>query len=181
MSTEVKSRLVASTLAAVTLLAVSGASDAAAQGRLVKKGLNPFDAAALERARAGAARRLYDPQCLKVLTDFRDGAGQTLDRALEAWRMSAADYLQVVRFEDGSLSPACDRPSVLLRTAPGLPWVYVCPGGPGKPHSRFAEVELHNPALAEAMIIHEMLHTLGLGENPPSTFEITERVRQRCR
>jgi hypothetical protein len=30
------------------------------------------------------------------------------------------------------------------------------------------------------MVIHEMLHTLGLGENPPSTFEITERVKQRC-
>jgi hypothetical protein len=31
------------------------------------------------------------------------------------------------------------------------------------------------------MVIHEMLHTLGLGENPPSTFEITARVRDRCR
>jgi hypothetical protein len=26
-----------------------------------------------------------------------------------------------------------------------------------------------------------MLHTLGLGENPPSSFEITQRVRDRCR
>jgi hypothetical protein len=31
------------------------------------------------------------------------------------------------------------------------------------------------------MVIHEMLHTLGLGEDPPSSFEITERVRRRCR
>jgi hypothetical protein len=31
------------------------------------------------------------------------------------------------------------------------------------------------------MVIHEMLHTLGLGENPPTTLEITERVRARCR
>jgi hypothetical protein len=30
------------------------------------------------------------------------------------------------------------------------------------------------------MIIHEMMHTLGLGENPPTTFEITERVMARC-
>jgi len=29
-------------------------------------------------------------------------------------------------------------------------------------------------------IIHEMLHTLGLGENPPSSREITQRVNERC-
>jgi hypothetical protein len=31
-----------------------------------------------------------------------------------------------------------------------------------------------------AVIIHEMLHSLGLGENPPSSKEITLRVMQRC-
>jgi hypothetical protein len=30
------------------------------------------------------------------------------------------------------------------------------------------------------LIIHEMLHTLGLGENPPSSREITQRVTERC-
>jgi hypothetical protein len=40
---------------------------------------------------------------------------------------------------------------------------------------------MENPTLAEAMVIHEMLHTLGLGENPPTTFEITDRVMARCR
>ena len=40
---------------------------------------------------------------------------------------------------------------------------------------------MKNPTLAEAMVIHEMLHTLGLGENPPTTFEITDRVLSRCR
>jgi hypothetical protein len=34
--------------------------------------------------------------------------------------------------------------------------------------------------MAEAVIIHEMLHTLGLGENPPSSTEITFRVLNRC-
>jgi len=32
-----------------------------------------------------------------------------------------------------------------------------------------------------AVFIHEMLHTLGLGENPPSTQEITGRVLLQCR
>ena len=30
------------------------------------------------------------------------------------------------------------------------------------------------------MVIHEMLHTLGLGENPPAPSEITRRVNDRC-
>ncbi len=30
------------------------------------------------------------------------------------------------------------------------------------------------------MVIHEMLHTLGLGENPPTSIEITQRVKGRC-
>jgi hypothetical protein len=33
---------------------------------------------------------------------------------------------------------------------------------------------------AEVYVIHEMLHTLGLGENPPSSREITRRVNGRC-
>jgi hypothetical protein len=31
-----------------------------------------------------------------------------------------------------------------------------------------------------ASLIHEVLHTLGLGENPPSSAEITERVLRHC-
>jgi hypothetical protein len=33
--------------------------------------------------------------------------------------------------------------------------------------------QFYSPGTAEAMMIHEMLHTLGLGEDPPSSFEIT--------
>jgi len=34
--------------------------------------------------------------------------------------------------------------------------------------------------VAEAVIIHETLHSLGLGENPPTSDEITRRVFSRC-
>ena len=34
---------------------------------------------------------------------------------------------------------------------------------------------------AEAALIHESLHSLGLGENPPTSSEITSRVISRCR
>ena len=33
---------------------------------------------------------------------------------------------------------------------------------------------------AEVYVIHEMLHTLGLGETPPSSQEITQRVKREC-
>jgi hypothetical protein len=32
----------------------------------------------------------------------------------------------------------------------------------------------------EAILIHEALHTLGLAENPPTSFEITRQVLGRC-
>jgi hypothetical protein len=37
-----------------------------------------------------------------------------------------------------------------------------------------------NSRNAEAIVIHEWLHSLGLGENPPSSDYITTRVRARC-
>jgi hypothetical protein len=33
---------------------------------------------------------------------------------------------------------------------------------------------------AEIILIHEFLHTLGLGENPPTSDAITARVSIRC-
>jgi hypothetical protein len=37
------------------------------------------------------------------------------------------------------------------------------------------------PGRAEAIVIHEVLHSLGLGENPPSSEDITAAVERRCR
>jgi hypothetical protein len=39
---------------------------------------------------------------------------------------------------------------------------------------------MRNSRHAEALLIHEMLHSLGLGENPPTSHQITARVRARC-
>ncbi len=140
-----------------------------------------WDTAAVERARAGAARRLGKPECQSVLSDFKDAEGRTPLQNLEPWQLGAPDYLQVIRFMDGSSIQNCRQTSVQLTTTPGLPTVYVCPAGLAAAGSRFAQTEIRNSSLAEFMIIHEMLHTLGLGENPPSTFEITEQVKKRCR
>ena len=44
----------------------------------------------------------------------------------------------------------------------------------------FAAQRRHDRRQTEVILIHETLHTLGLGENPPSSREITSRVLARC-
>ena len=180
MSRHCRFAAISSVFAAVMLLAYVGATDAGPKRPPVNRPLTSFDAAAVERAKVGAVQRLRDPECMKLLTDFRDKEGRTLDRRIETWGMSAADYVQMIPFVDGFARPICQRSSVELVTTAGMALVCVCPTGAGALNSRFAKVQAENPSLAEFMIIHEMLHTLGLGENPPSSFEITEQVMKRC-
>jgi hypothetical protein len=168
-------------IAALPALASTGSALGADARSAFGRPLGEFDAAAVERAKAGAARRLEKPECLKVLTEFTDGEGRTLDLNLGNWGMSAVEYVLNLPFHDGAAIPRCRRARIELVTHPGLRPVYVCPAGVGGLNSRFAQTQISTPAFAEAMVIHEMLHTLGLGENPPSSFEITERVRTRCR
>ncbi len=136
-----------------------------------------WDVAAVERARAGAARRLEGQDCQRVLEDFTDRQGHSLKENLGALELSPSDYLQTIRFEDGSTVAVCRQPLVLLAVATGGRVVYVCPGTGGI--SRFAQ--LQDPARADSLLIHEMLHTLGLGEDPPTTSVITRQVEARCR
>ena len=79
----------------------------------------------------------------------------------------------MVLFYDGSNEGPCRRPRVHAFTAPGSRLVRVCPS-----LGRLAAAE---PERAEALVIHEVLHTLGLEENPPSSEDITAAVEKRCR
>ena len=134
--------------------------------------LSRFDESAVGRARAGAARKLEEPECQRVLEDFRDGEGRPLRQSLEKWGVSAAEYVRMIPFLDGSSHRLCLWSKVELVSSPGTPRVYVC--------GRFATTQVREPGLAEALVIHEMLHTLGLRENPPTSVEITQRVKGRC-
>jgi hypothetical protein len=135
--------------------------------------LNPMHAAALDRAVAGAARRLDRPACRRVFAEFRDAAGAPLQDRLDSLGMGPADYLSLVVFADGSARRTCRRDDVLAVTAPGSRVVYVC----GRV---FNEAAARKASRAEIAVIHEALHTLGLGENPPDSLEITRRVAERC-
>jgi hypothetical protein len=135
--------------------------------------LNPMHAAALDRAVAGAVRRLERPACRRLFDEFRDAAGAPLQDRLDALGVGPADYLSLVVFADGSARLTCRRDDVLAVTAPGSRVVYVC----GRV---FNEAATRKASRAEIAVIHEALHTLGLGENPPDSLEITRRVAERC-
>ena len=129
----------------------------------------------LEAAVAGARTRLTRPECLRLLSDFRDLDGRPLFEKLEALETSAADYvINRVWFVSGDDTALCRRDrTVPAFTVPGHQVVRVC-------SAPFAALSSRQPVAAELVIIHEMLHTLGLGENPPSSREITRQVTKRC-
>ena len=134
---------------------------------------NKATAHTLQLALDGARARLGAPQCQGVLDDFRDAAGRVLREALEATGQSPEGYLSFIVFFDGQSNLRCRRKGILAVSAPGSRAVYICP-------ETFATMTHRNRTWVEATLIHETLHTLGLGENPPSSVEITERVMQRC-
>ena len=139
--------------------------------------LTGWDARAVETARAGALKRLESEECRKVFTDFRDAEGRSLQQNLEEWGASPAEYIGLIPFVDGSSHHLCRKTKVAMVANPGVRRVFVC--------KTFADVALKQPRVAESMLIHEILHTLGLGESPqpgaPTSLEITQRVEARCR
>jgi hypothetical protein len=108
-----------------------------------------------------------------VIADFEESTGGRLQAGLDALGHSAPDYLGLLLFVDGSAERPCERGRIAAWTQPGSRVVRIC-------GDRFVEWRRTDPALAEMLLIHEALHTLGLGENPPSSLEITAAVRRRC-
>ena len=128
---------------------------------------------AVQGAVQGAAARLARPSCQKVLSDFVDESGLDLETRLLASGRSPTDAFAALRFVDGRASPQCSSGTTLAFTQVGSPLIHVC----GKP---FIKRSLRNRMAAEVIVIHEFLHSLGLGENPPTSQAITEQVVVRC-
>jgi len=123
----------------------------------------------------GAQRRLERPDCQRLFTDFQDTEGHPLIDSLNATPFSPADYLvRQILFVAADETPQCRRDEVVtMFTAPGYKVVHVC-------GARFAKRFERDPVVSEILVIHEVLHTLGLGENPPSSAAITGQVTKRC-
>jgi hypothetical protein len=78
-------------------------------------------AQALRRALLGADRRLAEPACLEVLTDFSDASARTLKEVLDASGVSAPTYLRWIVFADGRDPDACRSKDTPGGRGPGDP------------------------------------------------------------
>jgi hypothetical protein len=128
----------------------------------------------LQRAIAGAARRLSRGDCQTIFRDFLDDSRQPLDARLDALHQSATEHLFALRFVDSRDASPCraDR-HIIAFTERGSYVVYIC-------GARFESEFVHDSVTSEVVIIHELLHSLGLGENPPTESEITHQIFARC-
>jgi len=123
----------------------------------------------------GAVRRLARPQCQQLFTDFADPAGHALSDTLAASGKTAGESLADLYFVEGDGSPQCRANDwTAAFTVPRSRVIYVC--GTQFVGDRFPLA--HD--LQEILLIHELLHALGLGENPPTSAHITDAVRTRC-
>jgi hypothetical protein len=132
---------------------------------------DPEDRVAVVQAIHGAARRLSDPRCQALLTTFMDAEGRPLRQALATEGLAADEFLGRLFFYDGAASLCAERP--LAYTSPRSHVVFVC-------GHKFRALWRKSPQGAETAIIHEALHSLGLGENPPTWEQITGRVVSAC-
>jgi hypothetical protein len=164
----------AATLAVATLVLLPvpfGVAAPTRTGFVATTVQRPWAIQSLARARAGAARRLQTTGCLAVLDEFTDAAGHTLRKSLEAEGIPAHEFLDRLHFFE---APAALCNGVrMAATSVRSRVIYLC-------SERFRAVADRNRALGEAAVIHEALHALGLGENPPASEFITERVLARC-
>lgn len=119
-----------------------------------------------------AARKLAGSRCQQVFSDFKDGNGRLLRENLEATGQTGAGYLRWLIFFNGSDDSFCANRDIAAGTTPSNRLVRVCP--------RFKKIAVSDPDYAAWLLIHEELHSLGLGENPPASADITDGVRMRC-
>ncbi len=137
---------------------------------LVDPRLGPLVQRTVERA----VVRFETSTCSMLLTDFSDlRTGEPLASTLAASGRTASGFLGSLRFVDADHMVQCRRRPAYAWVPVGGDVVFVCT-------SRFTALVKKNEWLAGNILVHETLHSLGLGENPPSSEAITEMVGRRC-
>lgn len=158
-------------LAAVLLASAAASPSTAAEpsGAFVDPRLGPL----VRRTVGRAAERLGMPGCSEVLHDFADGrTGLPLAETLASSGRTASSFVATLRFYDADHMTQC-RAKTWAWVPMGGDVVFVC-------KARFEKLVKKDEWLATNVLVHETLHTLGLGEDPPSSEEITAAVIRRC-
>lgn len=140
--------------------------------RAIMVKLKPLDQGTVRRALDLALAALAVPGCAQVYADFELPNGGTPQGELDRMGIGPEEFLETLVFTDGGREPVCRVGRAALAMKPGTRLVFVCP--------RFAEFQIGHARMSASIMIHESLHALGLGENPPASSEITARVERRC-
>ena len=134
---------------------------------------DPAVARGVREALQEAWSQLEEPRCQALLTEFSDRRGRPLVTNIPEDTGNLQTHLARIIFVDGSETKGCEL-GALAVTEPGSRVVRVCGD------RRVWRTWRQNSRQIVAAFIHEALHTLGLGENPPSSVEIQLRVLKRC-
>jgi hypothetical protein len=133
------------------------------------------DAYAAQVAMTGAYNRWQDPSCREPLLALRDSEGRTLRENVPQGVPEELYPSFIVLM----LAQSCPS-GILAMTKPGSRIVGLCP--------RFTDQVFKDQRSAEVALLHEALHTLGLGEIPGAPHpgaltapQITEVVKGACR
>lgn len=128
----------------------------------------------VRRAVRHASERLSTPDCAQLLSDFDDvRTGRPLAETLAASGRTSSTLFASLRFYDADHMVQCRWRNTWAWLPVGGDVVFVCQG-------RFNALAKKDEWLAGNILVHEALHSLGLGENPPSSEEITAAVVDRC-
>src|SRR5262249_42403983 len=98
---------------------------------------------------------------------------RTLQQVLDSLGETSQTYFRALVFYDGSGRVPCASATTVAFTSPGSRAVFLCA-------ANFLATAHRDAGYASALLIHEELHALGLGENPPTSGQITARVVDRC-
>jgi hypothetical protein len=133
---------------------------------------HPAGVPLVRRALESARHKLGLPECQRLLDDFHGADGHSLRQNLEALGLGPSEYLAGMMYRDGGdlESGRCQSAGASAVTHPGDRTIYVCADN----------FRAQTPGIRANTVLHEMLHSLGLGENPPSSAEINRQVRRRC-
>lgn len=127
------------------------------------------------QAITSANTKLDKAPCIGMFSTLKDGAGTTLEANLSTKGYSAKEWLnEGISILNGGYDGACSSGTASAYTTIGGTEVYACAG--------FKNLTTGQGAVR---LIHEVLHTLGLQENPPftsamSSSEINSMVATNC-
>ena len=164
-----KALVLGTTVAAATVLQ---AIDGFAQATELRAVHSAILREAFRRAALEAQRKLARRECREVFHDFRDLAGKPLTDTLDRFDVTPEAFFGRLLFVDGTGAFACESHTTLALTSPGNHAITIC--------ASFGPIALRDVSYAADVLIHEELHALGLGENPPASTAITFRARSRC-